>query len=916
MISADKNSPMPLQLTLADGAEDRGVRVYLSKEGSPLFASTDLTHIGHGAYTGSYVHDTEEFILATFVVYTDTTFTTEDLFYNITSKWYNIKTQLSVDNIASAVWEKLVCHHDDAGTFGGAVAQLLEMCDPSTIGSKVWDSLVTNHTIPSSFGEWVQIIYQYVRGNNEELLDPTHGLDKIYNSIHNRASEIVGEVNDNESKINQIIPAISSAESSINSNVDQFQTRFDAFSTELGDVESGLTGEIGVNRAAISAVEGQVGTIQNNTTTRLAVPSRLVKPTSGSKDYQFQFRLYDSSGNPEAPDFAPTIRIKRLDTGLYHTPETSMQAEGAIVGGYYHDFTVTAGTDEFPIYVEVLVTEGGVTRSVPAVSEITEFETDLNLLQTQISDVQLSNSNIAGKLDNTTYGLSAIKTRVNDTFDASVDLEAKIDLVKSSTDNIPASPAATSDLAPLEALISSKPDIGDIESKINLARDSIKGASSKDITEVFDKWDSSDLLKTNDPRLINLDVAISTRSSHTPNDVWQNSSRTLTHSALTQSDVKAIWSYLTSQCNISGSVGKRIADFLDISVSTRATASQMANLLSGIAQESTVSAIQGIVENQNNENEQKIDDLLALAAQIEGKTQNLPSSPASSSLVESENNATQLELAAVKMMVGIIRAKTDNLPTNPASRQDVEQIPTDPLRDDDARLNNLDARISSIAPLEPEDLEHLATLSELTSSITSVVEQVNENEDKIDLIGSNVTGIKAKTDSLPADPASDSEITSAKADILDAISSGGGGTSGASAAEVWSHPSRTLTQNVDDFKADVSGLAEKSDLEDVGKDVFQCRMSTAFNNIAGTQSVIAWLEKNGEVIDADSCVVVINNSLGVTQWTKTSSSPNSDKVFNFSNAINAVVDENYYITITISVGSKLHQSIQSFVTVG
>lgn len=915
MISVDLGSPMPLQLTLADGASDKGIKVFFTKIGGESVGSTTLTHVGYGAYTGTFIHNVEEFILATFIVYTDTTYTTQDLFYNNTSEWYDVSLRLTVQNIVNGVWEEVACHHEHAGTFGGVVNAILAMADPSTIGSKVWDALVADHHIANTFGNWVQVIYQYVRGNNEELLHPVHGLDMLYNTIQSRAAELTNEVNENELKINEIIPAISLAKNSINANVDGFQTQFNTFSTQIGDVESSLAGDIGTNRTKIDSLSSQIGTIQNNTTVRFAVPARLVKPAAGSKSYQFQLRLYDETGHPEAPDYAPTIRIKRLDTGLDFVASTPMSPDGVTVGGYYYNFTITEGTDEFPAYVEALVTENGVTKSVPAMTEITEFEADLNQIQSQLSSVQLATTGITGKLDNASYGLSALRDGQDIIQAAVAGNESKIDLVKTRTDKIPNDPAKVSDVTDAKTLILTRPSISDIEAKINLARDSIKGVSNKDNTQVYNQWDVSSLLKTNDPRLINLDAPISTRSQLTAGQVWLNPLRTLSASALTPSDIDAIWSYMTSQCSLSGSVGKRIADFLDTTVSTRATAAQVASQLSGVAQENSVNGLYSLVTNQVNENETKINDIITLANAIKSKTQNLPSSPASSSLVQSENDATQLEIANLKLIANMIKAKTDALPSSPASRQDVEQIPTNPLRSNDARLNNLDARISSISPLQPEDLEHLATLSQLTDKVAIVVDQVNENEGKIDLIGSKVTTIKAKTDALPVDPVSDADLAATKAEIIQAISLGGG-SGGISAGDVWSHPDRTLTQDPNMFKADVSLLAKVSDLAGIRSDTYQCRMSTAFNNATGQQKVIAWIEKNGQVVPATECTVVINNSLGVTQWSETSSAPNSDHVFLFSHEISAAADENYYVTLTIRASGTNYQSIQSFVTVG
>lgn len=72
-----------------------------------------------------------------------------------------------------------------------------------------------------------------------------------------------------------------------------------------------------------------------------------------------------------------------------------------------------------------------------------------------------------------------------------------------------------------------------------------------------------------------LDVAVSTRSTLTAADVWAAATRSLTDKAgfsLSAAGVQAIWDALTSALTTVGSVGKRIADNLDATVSSRLAA--------------------------------------------------------------------------------------------------------------------------------------------------------------------------------------------------------------------------------------------------------------------------------------------------------------------------------------------------------
>jgi hypothetical protein len=93
MIVAPRNTLAPLQLTIEPHFEDRGIRVFIKQMDVPgtLIETVDLNHIGFAAYTNTFDHDTEEYLVATFVVYTDGTYTTIDPLIARTSKIYRIK---------------------------------------------------------------------------------------------------------------------------------------------------------------------------------------------------------------------------------------------------------------------------------------------------------------------------------------------------------------------------------------------------------------------------------------------------------------------------------------------------------------------------------------------------------------------------------------------------------------------------------------------------------------------------------------------------------------------------------------------------------------------------------------------------------------------------------------------------------
>jgi hypothetical protein len=225
----------------------------------------------------------------------------------------------------------------------------------------------------------------------------------------------------------------------------------------------------------------------------------------------------------------------------------------------------------------------------------------------------------------------------------------------------------------------------------------------------------------------------------------------------------AVWDVLAASHTTSGTFGKN----LDAQVSTRLptsgyTAPDNADIVA-IKAKTDQMLFDGSSFIKANA-EVTIDDANILA--IKAKTDNLPSDPASNTVVNTRapastavSNAdlttgritkldnldvavsTRLAAAAYTAPdnsdIAAIKAKTDNLPASPASTGDVTSaeatlaadialIPTNPLLATDSRLNHLDADISTRLP---------------TSGYTAP-----DNAD--------IAAIKAKTDNLPSDPAS------------------------------------------------------------------------------------------------------------------------------------------------------------------
>jgi len=238
--------------------------------------------------------------------------------------------------------------------------------------------------------------------------------------------------------------------------------------------------------------------------------------------------------------------------------------------------------------------------------------------------------------------------------------------------------------------------------------------------------------------------------------------------------------------------------------------------------------------------------------------------------------------------IGSIKSKTDNLPVNPASQTNldvavstrlpsssyiapdnakIQSIDTNMVTNTDPRLDYLDALISSRSTLTAADVWTYATRV-LTSFGFTV--DINSNSD--------IVAIKSKTNNLPLNPASQTNLDVAvssrlatsdvRLNALDTTISSrstlvasdvwnnptrtltsGGGSGGATPTEIWEYPTRTITG--------ASGLA--SSIWE-----YENRSLTNWRNIVSDiwKSIPKWfLEKVESIVESDILVYkgVTNN---------------------------------------------------------
>jgi hypothetical protein len=464
-----------------------------------------------------------------------------------------------------------------------------------------------------------------------------------------------------------------------------------------------------------------------------------------------------------------------------------------------------------------------------------------------------------------------------------------------------------------------RPDINEIQTRLDLTRDYIVGPDNRNNTAIYDKIDFTPIMKTNDPRLNNLDATISSRSILDAASVWSYGTRELTSFSLPAASVKAIWDHLASQATVNGSLGKRVADMLDAQVSTRATASQVASALAGVAQESTVSSLAGLITSGDNQTQILVNAMQADVSAIQAKTTNLPSDPVSASVVTGGFSAQSIAIANLDLKATGIKSKTDNLPPDPAKETSVLARPTNPVLASDVRLTRLDVAVSTRGTVQAADLAPLATTAQLSSTQTALTSEINQNEAKLNTLQATVNLVKAKTDQITSDPATGSQLSTVEANILSEIDNVcGGGGGGATAAEIWTYPSRTITQDPQSFGPDISDLATKEDVEEITINTAFCRMSTTLNSSDETQEVIVWLEKNGApFLSASNARIKVKSTEGALLWEANLASPNADGVFAFSMPfVPPAADRSYYIEMLINDGATDISGRSAFITVG
>jgi len=276
-----------------------------------------------------------------------------------------------------------------------------------------------------------------VEDTNTEIHDGTSGLAVL----RVREDIIEGKIDvvDNELAV-------------VDQNVDDIEARLGAptsgtVATHVENIES-LIGAptYGDVSADIANVESKISQIQNNTRTTIGMSQEMEIPETGSSYYKLSLNNYDTSGNMEEPDSAPTVSVENTDSsasldtnlgnwdGSTFTQGTAMTKESD--GRYYIYYKVSSVDPQIQVMFTFVITENAVVRYIDRTAKVVDeihnyfTVTDRTTIvdsNTKITDVQTkvgvpTHTTLAGDHD-------ALETLGDN-------IEAKVDIVDANVDNV------------------------------------------------------------------------------------------------------------------------------------------------------------------------------------------------------------------------------------------------------------------------------------------------------------------------------------------------------------------------------------------------------------------------------------------------------------------------------------------------
>ena len=136
------------------------------------------------------------------------------------------------------------------------------------------------------------------------------------------------------------------------------------------------------------ASSAEVLSLQNNTSTRISLPSQLERPESGSSTFILDLYLYDSDGNMEDPDATPTLTVvNEVGTDRSGNLTNSGVLQHIGLGHYRIGYVVSSSHAEEQLRFEFTIVEGGLTRIAGSSSVVVDV-VDVHFSETDRDNIE------------------------------------------------------------------------------------------------------------------------------------------------------------------------------------------------------------------------------------------------------------------------------------------------------------------------------------------------------------------------------------------------------------------------------------------------------------------------------------------------------------------------------------------------
>lgn len=276
-----------------------------------------------------------------------------------------------------------------------------------------------------------------VEDTNTEVHDGTHGLATLRareDIIEGKLDTVDGKVDVIDTNVDDIEARLGTPTSgTVASHVENIETLIGA--PTYGDVS-----------ADIANLESKVSQIQNNTRTTIAMSQEMEIPETGTNYYKISLNNYDTSGNMEDPDSAPTVTVintdsgASLDTNLGEWDGSTFVAGTTMTkdsDGRYHIFYKVSSSDpQIQTMFTFTIIENTVTRYIDrtakVVDEIHNYFTTTD--RSTINDTNTKVTDIQNKVGTPTHVTLAGDHDALETLGNNI--EGKVDIIDSNVDHI------------------------------------------------------------------------------------------------------------------------------------------------------------------------------------------------------------------------------------------------------------------------------------------------------------------------------------------------------------------------------------------------------------------------------------------------------------------------------------------------